>query len=204
MAAGNNDDNKSPKPNVGDDQDSAAASGAAGAADTADAEMARLKAENAELLDRLLRSAAETENTRKRGERTTDEARKYAISDFAREMLTVADNLDRAMEAAVEGNTDRKADPLLAGLEATQRILAKALEKFGIRKIQSGGATFDPELHEAVMEIKDTRLPDGQIAQVIEDGYTIQDKLLRPARVVVAGSGPLAQTAGDGGADRSL
>ena len=204
MAANNNDDNKSPKPHVGEDQDSAVPSGAAEAAGTAEAETERLKAENAELLDRLLRSAAETENMRKRGERTTDEARNYAISDFAREMLTVADNLDRAMEAAVEGNTDTKADPLLAGLDATQRLLAKSLEKFGIRKIQCGGATFDPELHEAVMEIKDTRLPDGQIAQVVEDGYTIQDKLLRPARVVVAGSGPLAQTAGDGGADRSV
>ena len=113
MAANNNDDKKSPKPNVGEDQDSAVPSGAAEAAGTAEAETERLKAENAELLDRLLRSAAETENMRKRGERTTDEARKYAISDFAREMLTVADNLDRA--AVVDGHAHR------AGIRAIVR-----------------------------------------------------------------------------------
>jgi molecular chaperone GrpE len=142
-----------------------------------------LQAENSELRDRLLRALADAENTRRRGERMAQDARQYAISDFARELLAVADNLRRAISAAEQEGGESS---LLDGIKATERILMATLERFGIRRIEALGARFDPALHEAVMEVDDRGHEPGTVVQVLEDGYTIHDRLLRPARVAVA------------------
>ena len=155
-----------------------------------------LAAENASLRDRLLRALADTENMRSRSERSVNEARQYAVSQFARELLDVVDNLRRAIAAtenqAATGSTENQAatgstDPsLLEGVQAIERMLSATLGRFGVRRIEAAGAPFDPGLHEALMETEDPSHDPGAVAQVMEDGYTIHDRLLRPARVVVA------------------
>jgi molecular chaperone GrpE len=147
---------------------------------------AALQAENAALRDRLLRALADAENTRRRAERTAKAARQYAVADFARELLAVADNLQRAL-AAAEQAPDTPADTaLIEGVRVTERMLMATMERFGVRKIAALGAPFDPARHEAVMEIDDLSQSPGTVVRVLEDGYTIHDRLLRPARVVVA------------------
>jgi len=133
----------------------------------------------------LLRALAEAENTRRRAERRAAEARQYAIADFARELLPVADNLRRAIVSA-ESHADTTDRALLEGVRATERLLLATFERFGIRKIAAAGARFDPALHEAIMEVDDDTHPTGTVVRVMEDGYLIHDRLLRPARVVVA------------------
>jgi molecular chaperone GrpE len=152
-------------------------------------DVATLIAENASLRDRLLRALADAENIRRRAERTAEEARQYAISDFARELLMVADNLKRTIAAAAERPETVEDDLLIEGVRATERLLEQTLSRFGIRKIDALGKRFDPSLHEAVMEADDGSQPPGTVVRVVEDGYTIHDRLLRPARVVVARSG---------------
>jgi molecular chaperone GrpE len=150
-------------------------------------DVATLVAENASLRDRLLRALADADNTRRRAERTAEEARQYAISDFARDLLTVADNLQRTIAAAERHNPETVEDAaLIEGVRATDRILQHTLERFGIRKIDALGRRFDPTLHEAVMEVDDHSQSPGTVVRVVEDGYTIHDRLLRPARVFVA------------------
>jgi molecular chaperone GrpE len=153
------------------------------------ADAAALVEENAALRDRLLRALAEAENARRRADRAVDEARRYGISDFARELLVVADNLRRTI-AAVEGQVSATAidKALIEGVQATERVLTKALERFGVRRIEAVGERFDPKLHEAVMEAEDAARAAGTVASVVEDGYTIHDRLLRPARVAVTRS----------------
>jgi molecular chaperone GrpE len=148
------------------------------------ADVAALQAENASLRDRMLRALAEAENTRRRAERAAQDARQYAIADFARELLPVVDNLQRSIAAAERPATAEEA-ALVEGVRAVERILMRALEQFGIRRMEARGAPFDPTLHEAIMEVDDASLP-GTVVRVVEDGYTINDRLLRPARVAVA------------------
>jgi molecular chaperone GrpE len=149
-----------------------------------------LVAENASLRDRLLRALADAENTRRRAERAVEEAQQYAISDLARELLVVADNLRRTLEAAERDSTERAEDSaLIQGVRATERLLEHVLKRFGIQKIDAVGKRFDPSLHEAVMEVNDASHPAGSVVRVLEDGYTIHDRLLRPARVAVARQG---------------
>ena len=151
---------------------------------------ATLVAENASLRDRLLRALAEEENTRRRAERTVEEARQYAISDFAREILTIADNLQRTIAAVDRHPPETTRDAaLIEGVQVTDRMLQHALERFDIRKIDALGKRFDPTLHEAVMATDDDTQPPGTVVRVVEDGYTIHDRLLRPARVFVAKRG---------------
>jgi molecular chaperone GrpE len=152
-------------------------------------DVATLIAENASLRDRLLRALADAENIRRRAERTAEEARQYAISDFARELLMVADNLERTIAAAAERTETVEDDALIEGVRATKRLLEQTLSHFGVRKIEALGKRFDPSLHEAVMEADDPSQPPGTVVRVLEDGYTIHDRLLRPARVVVARRG---------------
>jgi molecular chaperone GrpE len=148
---------------------------------------ATLVAENQSLRDRLLRALAEAENTRRRAGRTAEETRQYAISDFARELLVVADNLQRTIAAAERRAPESVEDAaLIEGVRATERILTQTLERFGIRKIEALGQPFDPNLHEAVMEVEDPEQPPSTVVRIVEDGYTIHDRLLRPARVFVA------------------
>jgi len=151
-------------------------------------DVATLIAENASLRDRLLRALADAENIRRRAERTAEDARQYAISFFARELLMVADNLERTIAAAAERTETVEDDALIEGVRATKRLLEETLSHFGVRKIEALGQRFDPSLHEAVMEADDPSQPPGTV-RVLEDGYTIHDRLLRPARVVVARRG---------------
>jgi len=152
--------------------------------------------EAAELKDRLLRALAEMENLRRRTEREVVDARLYGIASFARDILAVADNMDRAL-AALDAELREKADAgvkaLLDGVELTERELLKVLEKHGVRKFEpQPREKFDPNLHQAMYEVPDPSLPAGTVAQVVQAGYMIGDRMLRPALVAVAKSAPKA------------
>jgi molecular chaperone GrpE len=135
-------------------------------------------------IDRLLRALADADNARKRAERMAAEARQFAIGDFARELLVVADNLERAL-ATAERNNSATDSALIDGVRATYRLLRSTIERFGVKKIESLNMFFDPKLHEAVMVVEDDGKEPGIIVDVAEDGYMLQDRLLRPARVFV-------------------
>lgn len=145
-----------------------------------------LMTENAVLRDQLLRALADGENTRRQAERTASDARQYAVLEFAREILGVDDNLQRAIAAAERQQHRPNEDAsLIEGVRATQRMLESVFERFGVRKISALAARFDPNLHEAVMEVDDASSPSGTVARVFEDGYTLHDRLVRPARVSI-------------------
>ena len=150
-------------------------------------DMGTLLAENASLRDRLLRALAEAENTRRRADDAIKGAPKFAIAEFARELLIVVDNLQRTV-AASEGQAPARAESvaLVEGVQATLRILMQTLLRFGVRRIEALGQTFDPDLHEAIAQVEDPSRPPGTITRVVEEGYMIHDRLLRPARVFVS------------------
>ncbi|WP_246748025.1 MULTISPECIES: nucleotide exchange factor GrpE [unclassified Methylobacterium] len=151
------------------------------------AAFAALQAENGALQDRLMRALAETENVRRRGERGIEDARKFAVQDLARELLPVADNLHRAVAAATGAGAGPAAHAsLIEGVGATERMLTSALERFGVRRIPALGTRFDPKAHEAMQEVEDATQAPGTVVDVMEEGFTLHDRLLRPARVVVA------------------
>ena len=152
------------------------------------ADLAALQVENASLQDRLMRALAETENVRRRGERRVEDARKFAVQGLAGALLPVADNLGRAVAEATAGRGIGPAAhaSLLEGVGATERMLTGALERFGIHRIPALGMRFDPKAHEAMREIEDATHPPGTVIDVMEDGFTLHDRLLRPARVSVA------------------
>ena len=147
----------------------------------------------AEYKDKLLRVLAEMENLRRRTAREIADTRAYGISAFARDILAVADNMDRALQA-LDVELREKADAgikaLLDGVELTERELHKALEKHGVRKFEPVGEKFDPNLHQAMFEIPDPTLPAGTVAQVVQPGYMIGERMLRPALVGIAKGGP--------------
>jgi molecular chaperone GrpE len=147
-----------------------------------------LAAENASLQDRLMRALAETENTRRQGDRRAENAQRYAITSFARELLEVVDNLHRAIEASATRPDQAETDGLVSGVVATDQLLAKILKRFGIEPINALHAPFDPARHEAVMEVDAAGKPPRSVVGVLEDGYMLHDRLLRPARVVVTKS----------------
>ena len=154
-------------------------------------DVAVLQAENASLQDRLLRALADSENVRRRANRTAQDARDYAVADLSRELLTVIDNLRRAVAAAEDPAIDSAGSvPLLEGIKAIERSLMTTLERFGVRRIEARGAPFDPSRHEAIMEVDDPDRVPGSIVDVMEEGYTIHDRLLRPAKVSVTRSRP--------------
>ena len=145
--------------------------------------------ETAELKDKLLRTLAEMENLRRRTEREVADARLYGIASFARDVLGIADNMHRALQAArqeLQGTTEPRVQTLLEGLELIERELLKTLEKNGVRKFDPQGEKFDPNLHQAMYEVADASAPVGTVAQVIQAGYMIGDRILRPALVAVA------------------
>jgi molecular chaperone GrpE len=171
------------------DQDDYMPENANGAADDAPDELARLTSENAELKDRMLRALADAENTRRRAEREREENRQYAVTSFARDMLNVADNLNRALQSIPEearAHVTPQIKAVLDGVEATERQLLAALERHGVRKIETAGAKFDPHLHQAIAEVASEGRPAGTIVNVVQTGYVIADRLLRPAMVTVA------------------
>ena len=156
-------------------------------------EVAALQAEKASLQDRLLRALADSENVRRRADRTAQDARNYAVADLSRELLTVVDNLRRAIAAAEDPAVDSAGStPLLEGIKAIERSLMTTLERFGVRRIEARGTPFDPSRHEAIMEVDDPKRPPGAVVDVMEEGYTIHDRLLRPAKVSVTRSRPAA------------
>jgi len=153
----------------------------------------KLAREAAELKDRLLRALAEMENLRRRTEREVADSRAYAVASFARDILQVADNMARALQtstAELRTNLDPGVRALLDGVELTERELMKVLEKHGVRRFEPQGERFDPNLHQAMYEVTDPTLPAGTVAQVIQAGYLIGERVLRPALVAVAKGGP--------------
>jgi molecular chaperone GrpE len=154
-----------------------------------------LNAENAALKDRVLRTLAEMENLRRRTERETADSRTYAVTAFARDMLNVADNLARALgsvpESARSGD-DEALKTLIDGVELTARDLSAALGRHGVKKLEPQGEKFDPNFHQAMFEIPDESLPSGTVTQVMQSGWTIGDRVLRPAMVAVSKGGPKA------------
>ena len=153
--------------------------------------------EAADLKDKLLRAMAETENLRRRSEREKTELRKYAIADFARDMLAVSDNLQRALASVAE--EARKSSPemsqLLEGVELTLRELQGHFDKHGIKELNPLGEKLDPNLHQAVVQIDHAEAPHGTVVQVMQPGYMIQDRLLRAAMVGVAKGLPAPKAA---------
>jgi molecular chaperone GrpE len=154
-----------------------------------EARVAALEAELAEHKDRLLRALAEAENTRRRAQRERDDATRYAISGFARELLSAADNLRRALDSLPEAEVgDERTRSLLAGVAATERELLSVFERHGIRRIDPRGERFDHNLHQAIFEVEHGDRPPGTIVEVLQPGYLLHDRLLRPAMVGVAKS----------------
>jgi molecular chaperone GrpE len=153
------------------------------------ARIAGLEAEVTELKDRALRAQAELENFRRRAERERDDMAKFAVTKFARDLLSVADNLRRAIDNAPKEG-DEAVKSLLAGVEVTERELLTAFERHQVKPIQALGQRFDANFHEAVVEIPDPTKPAGTIIQVMAPGYTIAGRLLRAAMVGVAKGGP--------------
>jgi molecular chaperone GrpE len=155
-----------------------------------------LARESADYKDKLLRTLAEMENLRKRTERQVADTRHYGISAFAADVLAVADNMHRALEAAgpeLRQNTDAGVKAFIEGVELTERELLKALEKHGVKKFDPKGERFDPNRHQAMYEVPDPSVPAGTIAQVMQAGYTIGERVLRPALVAIAKGGPKAE-----------
>jgi molecular chaperone GrpE len=147
--------------------------------------------EIAELKDRLLRALAETENVRRRAEREREDTAKYAVTAFARDMLSVADNLSRALAAVGPDarGKDASVDALIAGIELTDRELTSIFERHGIRRIDPMGERFDHNFHQAMMEVEDPSKPSGTVVQVLQTGYVLRERLLRPAMVAVSRGG---------------
>jgi molecular chaperone GrpE len=155
----------------------------------------KLNAENAELKDRTLRTLAEMENLRRRTEKEVADSRIYGVTNFARDMLTFADNLQRAVAsvpAEARANAEGPLKAFIEGIELTERDFLSRLAKYGIKKIEPQGQKFDPNMHEALFEMPDPTVPAGTVVQVMEAGYSIGDRCLRPAKVGVARGGPKA------------
>lgn len=150
--------------------------------------IAALEAEKLDLKDRLMRALAETENMRRRAEREAKDAKAYAITGFARDMLTVADNINRALDSAKAGDgADSPAvQALVQGVELTERDLQATLARHGVRLLEPEGQKFDPNFHQAMFEVPTEEVPSGTVVQVVQSGYAIGDRVLRPAMVGVA------------------
>jgi molecular chaperone GrpE len=182
----------------------AAAEAAAQAASAADP--AALAKEAADYKDRMLRTLAEMENLRRRTEREVADTRQYAVANFARDLLAVADNMQRAL-ATLSADFRDQADPVvkshIEGVELTERELMKVMEKNGIKRFDPQGQKFDPNLHQAMMQVPDPSVPDGTVVQVMQPGYMIADRVLRPPLVGVSKGGPKAAPAANENAAQS-
>ncbi|TAN71546.1 MAG: nucleotide exchange factor GrpE [Magnetospirillum sp.] len=158
--------------------------------------VAELEAELAKLKNDVLYAKADTENVRRRLEQQAEDRGKYAVGNFAKDVLAVADNLRRALDALPPGvrEANEGVNSLTVGVEMTERDLLATFERYGIRPIAAQGERFDPNLHQAMMEMEDVTQPEGTVVLVMQAGYTIHDRLLRPALVGVSKGGP--KTAG--------
>jgi len=155
-----------------------------------------------DLEERLKRAVAEQENLRKRMEREKADVAKYAMANFAREVLGIADNIQRAIDAVprdAAGN-DPALKTFLEGIEVTERELHKAMERHGIARLNPEGEKFDPNYHQAMFEIPTSDMPSGMVMQVVQPGYMLEDRVLRPAMVGVSKAAPAASSASEPGA----
>ena len=185
-------DNGARAPENGHSDPDAAVSGPAAAETAPDPAEAAAK-EAAEFRDRWMRAMAEMENLRRRTEREVADARAYGVTGFARDMVGVADNMRRALQAVppeLRAAADAGVKALIEGVELTERELAKAMEKHGVRRLDPKGQKFDPNFHQAMFEIPDAAVPAGTVVQIMQDGYVIGERVLRPALVGVAKGGP--------------
>ena len=153
----------------------------------------KLIKENEELKDRALRAAADMENLRRRTARELHDARTYAVANFAREMLSVSDNLQRALDA-IPAEVKAAGDPgfkaLIEGVEITERAMLASLERHGVKKLSPKGERFDPNFHQAMFEVPNPDVPANTVVEVVQTGYSIGDRVLRPAMVGVSKGGP--------------
>ncbi len=154
-----------------------------------------LRAENADLRDKYLRLAAEMDNLRRRTERDVKDAKSYSVAGFARDMLAVSDNLRRALDAIpadARNGGDTGLTALAEGVEMTERSMLAALERHGVRKLDPMGEKFDPHFHQAMFEVPNAEIASNTVVQVVQDGYVIGERVLRPAMVGVSKGGPKA------------
>ncbi|HLG47127.1 MAG TPA: nucleotide exchange factor GrpE [Reyranella sp.] len=151
--------------------------------------VAELQAEKAELQDKYLRAVAESQNIRRRGQQDVEKERKFGIERFARDLLSVADNLGRAL-SAVPAETDPAMKNVVVGVEATERELLSVLERHGVTRIKAIGEPFNADFHQAMMEIEDPSVPAGTVVQEMIPGYLLAGRLLRAAMVGVSKGGP--------------
>lgn len=163
------------------------------------AEVDTLQGQIADLTDRMLRAHAEMDNLRKRAEREREETAKYAISKFARDVVAVADNFERAIQAVPAGAAEQDGvlKSLVDGVSMTEREFLNVLERNGVKRINPKGELFNPHRHQAMMEMQNTDVVPGTILEVFQCGYFIDDRVLRPAMVVVAKGGPKPPPAAD-------
>ena len=158
-----------------------------GAAAPPEERIAALETELADTRDRLLRALAETENVRRRAQREREDTQKYAVSGFARDLLATADNLRRALDSVPEAEIkDARLRSLLDGVAATERELLSVFERHGLQRIDPKGERFDHNFHQAVFEAERPDAPAGTVIEVLQPGYVLHDRLLRPAMVGVA------------------
>lgn len=180
------------------DEDAGVQSEASEAQPRVDAEtlaeaLANALAERDEMKDRVLRTLAEMENLRRRTEREVGDARTYAVTNFARDLLNAADNIRRALDSVPAEARNAAEGPfkgLIEGIELTERDFLKTLERHGVKLVEPKGQRFDPNRHQAMFEVPDPSVPSGTVAQVIQPGYVIGERVLRPAMVGVAKGGP--------------
>ncbi|MDQ6434645.1 nucleotide exchange factor GrpE [Mesorhizobium sp. LHD-90] len=189
-------DERVPEENVASGEADQAAAGQGGDYEA----LVKLLKENEELKDRALRAAAEMENLRRRTAREIQDARTYAVANFARDMLSVSDNLRRALEA-VPADAGTKVEAGLAalveGVEMTERSMLSTLERHGVKKLDPAGEKFDPHFHQAMFEVPNPDVPANTVVQVVQPGYSIGERVLRPAMVGVSKGGPKHQPAND-------
>ena len=148
-----------------------------------------LQAENAELQDKHLRAVAEAQNIRRRAQQDIEKERKFGIERFARDVLSVADNLGRAL-SALPAEIDPAVKNVIVGVQATERELQSVLERHGVTRIESVGKPFNADFHQAMMEVEDPSMPSGTVVQEMIPGYLLAGRLLRPAMVAVSKGGP--------------
>lgn len=167
----------------------------AGTAAALEAKLSELEAQIAQLKEDRLRALAEVENVRRRAARDRQDASQYAISNFARDVLSVADNLQRALSTVDPAmrTADPALDALINGVEMTERELLAVLDRHGVKAIDAEGQPFDPHVHEAMFEIPNPTVPHGTVLQVLQRGYAVHDRTLRPARVGISRGGPKLQ-----------
>ena len=156
--------------------------------DTADDELELLKLENKKLKEDFLRAYADAENTKRRCTQEIEKNNKYAISSFAKDLLTVADNLHRAIDAIGKDNSEN-CEALRKGVELTENELTKVFNKFGIKKMEIMDTVFDPNFHQVIQEVEDKEKPNGTIIAELQTGYMLNDRILREAMVVVTKGG---------------